>query len=78
MLFSVVVVRHKHKKLKADSLNPKIHPSSSIQASGEIVQNFVTALKCWELLHSDMLEKGQTEKQMNLTNCGLKKGSLVI
>ena len=54
-------MQHKQKKLKAESLNPKIHPSPSIPSSGEIVQYFLTALKCWELLHSDLLEKEFTK-----------------
>ncbi|KAI0239978.1 Integrator complex subunit 10 [Lamellibrachia satsuma] len=37
---------------------PQIHVSSSVVAANEIRQNFTTAVKCWELLHSsETLEK---------------------
>ncbi|XP_064651170.1 integrator complex subunit 10-like [Lineus longissimus] len=41
------------KKLRTEhSSVPKIHVNRSINVGSEITQSFVTAFKCWELLHS--------------------------
>ena len=59
-LFIFFFSRHKSKKHKAESAVPQITASPSINNSADIIQKFLMALKCWELLHaSDFLEKGK-------------------
>ncbi|ESP02366.1 hypothetical protein LOTGIDRAFT_237998 [Lottia gigantea] len=40
------------KRLRQDRSQPNIQPSASIHNSSNIIQNFLTAFKCFELLHS--------------------------
>ncbi|XP_013401930.1 integrator complex subunit 10-like, partial [Lingula anatina] len=47
----------KHKKLKVESTIPQIHSNSNIPDSNVLMQNMLTAFKCWEMLHVDSLEK---------------------
>ncbi len=48
--------------MKPDHGTPNITASPNITGSEDIIQNFLTALKCWELLHSsDVLEKGKVK-----------------
>ena len=55
---SCVYLRHRSKKQKTESL-PQINVSSTVTGANEMRQNFVAAVKCWELLHSsETLEKG--------------------
>lgn len=40
------------KRLKAESLLPQVHASDSLPQAQKVIQNFLTAFKCYELLHS--------------------------
>ncbi|CAH1796268.1 unnamed protein product, partial [Owenia fusiformis] len=51
----------KSKKMKLDA-GASIHISKTVPASLEVVQNFTTAFRCWQLLHSkESLEKELTK-----------------
>lgn len=40
------------KRLKAESLLPQVHATPSVPSSQTVIQNFLTAFKCYELLNS--------------------------
>lgn len=40
------------KRLKGESLLPHVHAADSVPNSQKVIQNFLTAFKCYELLHS--------------------------
>ncbi|XP_041373547.1 integrator complex subunit 10-like [Gigantopelta aegis] len=47
-----VIAQPKPKRLRSEPVLPQIQPSPSIGNSGNIIENFLTAMKCFELLHS--------------------------
>ncbi|KAH3702904.1 hypothetical protein DPMN_077931 [Dreissena polymorpha] len=40
------------KRLKAESLLPQVHATDSVPGAQKVIQDFLTAFKCYELLNS--------------------------
>ena len=55
------------KRLKGESLLPHVHAADSVPNSQKVIQNFLTAFKCYELLHSSQeLQRGKVSSTVEL------------